>query len=363
VMSSLIVGRVKRAVILGALHAPYISAVLLILPFCASSRAADDLQAQEQAAFDAAVARVAPSVVQIETVGGLEKVEGAFWGAGPTTGLIVDPNGYILSSIFNFVHQPASILVRLPDASRRPARRVATDHARMLVLLKIDVKEPLPVCEIAPRDAMRVGQWVIALGRAFEGNQPNRAVGVLSALNRIRSRAIQTDAAVSPNNYGGPLVDIHGRVLGVLVPLSPQSADELAGSEWYDSGIGFAVPMEDIRRVLPRLKNGEDLHPGLAGIGLKGSNVYTAPPIVAVVPPKSPAAVAGLRAGDRIIEIDGRPIARAAEVQIALGRHYAGEKVRIVTLRGKDRIEREITLVEKIEGGAESGEGKGKSGK
>ena len=95
------------------------------------------------------------------------------------------------------------------------------------------------------------------------------SVGVLSATGRIWGKALQTDAAVSPNNYGGPLVDLRGRVLGVLVPLSPQSADEMAGYEWYDSGIGFAVPAEHVLSILPRLKQGRDLYTGLAGVSLR----------------------------------------------------------------------------------------------
>ena len=107
--------------------------------------------------FRAAVDRVAPSVVRIETVGGLERVSKVLFGTGPTTGLVVDPDGYIVSSAFNFVNKPASILVRLPDGTRKPAKLVATDHNRMLVLLKIDADKPLPVPEIAPakRDARR----------------------------------------------------------------------------------------------------------------------------------------------------------------------------------------------------------------
>ena len=76
-------------------------------------------------------------------------------------------------------------------------------------------------------------------------HKPNISVGIVSAVNRIWGKAIQTDAKISPTNYGGPLVDIAGRVLGVLVPLSPMATDELAGVEWYDSGIGFAVPLDD----------------------------------------------------------------------------------------------------------------------
>ena len=201
----------------------------------------------------------------------MEKVGEVLFGAGPTTGLVVERDGYIISSAFNFATKPTSILVRLPGGDRKPAKLVATDHSRMLVLLKIDVDKPLPVCEIAPRREMRVGQWTIAVGRTFETEQPNMAVGILSAVDRIWGKAIQTDAAVSPNNYGGPLLDVHGRVMGILVPLSPEAAGAVAGMEWYDSGIGFAIPLEHVEQVLPRLKKGEDLYPGLAGVSLKGA--------------------------------------------------------------------------------------------
>jgi serine protease Do len=312
------------------------------------SPAAADADAEEQAALDAAVDRVAPSVVRIETVAGLEKVEDVLFGAGLTTGLVVDPQGYIISSAFVFAHKPSAILIQLQSGQRRPARLVATDHSRMLVLLKIDVEKPLAVCEMAPRSVLRVGQWAIAVGRTFENRRPNMAVGILSALSRISGKAIQTDAAVSPSSYGGPLLDIRGRVIGVLVPLSPQSG-EVAGLEWYDSGIGFAVPMDHIQKMLPRLKSGEDLYPGLAGINLQGHSSPIGEPTVAACRPKSPAAVAGVKPGDRIIEIDGRAIARAADVMEELGRRYAGDKLRVTLMRDKQRVQCEITLAAKLE--------------
>jgi len=311
--------------------------------------AAGDADVQEQAAFDAAVNRVAPSVVQIETVGGREKVEGVLFGVGPTSGLAVDPRGYIISSAFNFINKPGSILVRLADGARKSAKLVATDHSRMLVLLKIDVDKPLPVCEIAPQREMRVGQWTVAVGRTFESDRPNMAVGILSAVDRIWGKALQTDAAVSPNNYGGPLVDIRGRVMGILVPLSPDAAGGVAGMEWYDSGIGFAIPMEHVRQVLPRLEKGEDLYPGLAGVNLKGPNLYTGPAVIVACHPKSPATAGGIKAGDQVVEIDGRPVTRAVEVKQAIGRRYAGDKMRLTVLRGKERLERRIELAEKLE--------------
>lgn len=315
----------------------------------ASLALADEADALEQAALIEAVDRVAPSVVRIETVGGLERVGQVLFGTGPTTGLVVEPSGYIITSAFNFVNKPASILVRLSDGTRKPAKLVATDHSRMLVLLKIDTEKPLPVGDIAPEGEMRVGQWAIAVGRAFDAERASMAVGILSALDRVWGKAIQTDAAISPNNYGGPLVDIHGRILGVLVPLSPESAEEVAGIEWYDSGIGFAIPMAQIQRVLPRLMKGENLDPGVVGISLKGPNLYTGQPIIAACRPKSPATAGGLRAGDQIVEIDGRAVTRAAEVRQEIGRCYAGDKMRLTVLRDRQRSQHEVELAAKLD--------------
>ena len=212
---------------------------------------------------------------------------------GPTTGLIVSADGYIISSAFNFVARPSSILVGLADGTRTPAKLVATDHQRMLVLLKIHVEEKLPVPEAAPEGEIQVGQWAIALGKTLD-EVPSVSVGIVSALGRIWGKAIQTDAKISPVNWGGALVDIEGRVLGILVPLSPQTSGEVAGVEWYDSGIGFAVPLVDVYATLDRLKEGHDLLPGLMGITMKGQDIYEGQPTIDRVRYASPAQQAGI---------------------------------------------------------------------
>jgi len=309
----------------------------------------DDLETLEQRAFQGAVDRVAPSVVRIETLGGQGRLGNGLLGTGPTTGLVIDADGYVVSSAVNFVDRPASILVQLPDGGHKPAELVATDHSRMVVLLKIETDQPLPVPEIVPEAEMRVGQWAIAVGRTFERNRPNLSVGIVSALGRVWGKAIQTDAAVSPNNYGGPLVDVHGRVLGVLVPLSPEAATEVAGVEWYDSGIGFAVPACHVQRMLPRLKQGEDLYPGVIGISFRAANLSTSEPVIAARHPNSPAREAGLEAGDHIVEVGERKIVRASQVKEELSRRYAGETVHLVVLRDGQRIERELELAAKLE--------------
>ena len=324
-----------------------IVAVLLAILSTSTTQAQtsdDSLAAQEQAAIRAAVDRVAASVVQIRTIGGLDTIDGSLRADGPTSGLIISPDGYILSSAFNFVEEPASILVTFASGRQAPATLLATDHSRMLVLLKVQEAVDLPVAEVAPAGELRVGQWAIAVGRTFRADRPNVAVGIVSALNRMFGKALQTDAAVSTANYGGPLVDIHGRVMGILVPMAPQSTSEVAGVEWYDSGIGFAVPLDAIEDAIERMKRGEDQHAGTLGIGLGGASPHESPAKLVAVRPDSPAGRAGLGKDDRIIEIDGRAIKTQTHLRFALGPRYGGEEVRVVALRGDERIERSIKL-------------------
>ena len=307
-----------------------------------------DLHELEDIAMKAAAKRVAASVVRIETFGGLERVGKLLVGTGPTSGTIVSKDGYIVSSAFNFVQKPTSILVTLPSGKRVAAEITARDHARMLVLLKVATDEDLPVPEAVARKEMVVGQWSLAVGRAFDRENVNLSVGVLSATNRIWGKAVQTDAKVSPSNYGGPLVDIRGRVLGVLVPLSPNATGEVAGAEWYDSGIGFAVPLDEILTQLDRMKMGEDLKSGILGISLKRGDMYALPAVVAACPANSPAAKAGLKPGDEVVEVDGAKIASQSQLKHALGRRYAGDPVSIVVLRGDERLSKTVELVDQL---------------
>src|SRR6478672_11584239 len=135
--------------------------------------AQDNLQDQEERAIRAAVDVVAPAVLKIETIGGLERVGRVLVSTGPTTGLAVSEDGYIISSAFNFVQQPSSILVTLPSGKRAAAQIVARDHSRMLVLLKVNASETLTVAKPAPKDETTVGQWAIAVGRTYDQPEPN----------------------------------------------------------------------------------------------------------------------------------------------------------------------------------------------
>ena len=308
-----------------------------------SMAATEELPFEEEAAIRAAVERVAPSVVRIETAGVSETVLAsaaeAIPASGPSTGIVVEEGGWVLATSFAVPRDAVEAIVVLPDATvpggqRRVARVVGRDLSRGLVLLRVDGAGLTPVPEWVPRAELAVGQWTIAVGRAWDLAVPSVAVGILSATNRSWGRSVQTDASISPANYGGPLIDISGRVIGILAPLPADTAGMNLGTELYDSGIGFAVPLADMLRVLPRLKNGETLSPGVLGIGYSARDPFTGEARIATCRPGSPAAKAGLRAGDLIVAADGRPVTRIAELRHVLAPLYAGDTLTITVERG-----------------------------
>lgn len=313
-----------------------------------------DLNEDYETVTREAVAKAAPSVVQIVTQGGTDLIvtdaKGpAFRKAlGPTTGLILSADGYIISSAFNFINEPKTILIEVPGRKEKfLAKKVATDKSRMLTLLKIEAKD-LPVLEAVPKKELAVGQLSLALGRTLDvdqNNPPSVSVGIISALNRVWGRCLQTDAHTSPTNYGGPLIDVRGRVQGIIIPASPRGTDETAGFEWYDSGIGFAVPMHDVLAVLPKLKEGKDLKRGLLGVQMP-ADIYGSEPVVNGVSPNSAAAKAGLQKGDVLTEVEGQPVVSMAQVLHILGPKYEGDTIALKYRRGgKETVIKALELV------------------
>jgi S1-C subfamily serine protease/predicted esterase len=327
----------------------------LVAPLPASADEGKDVNAANERAMKAAAAAVAPMVVKIETAGGLEVVgggkkagpagpptPGVARGTGPTTGLVVDADGFVITSSFNFANKPTDIFVTVPGRpTRLVAKVVATDQTRMLTLLKVDA-HGLPVPIAYPKATVQVGQWALALGRTLDPNTDHPAsisAGIISATNRLWGKGLQTDAKVSPANYGGPLVALDGRVFGVLVPAAPRAEGEAAGFEWYDSGIGFAIPLEDVFAKLPQLKTGANLRRGLLGITPQSPDVYTAQPVIGAIQPDSAAERAGVKVGDTILVIDGKQVPNFSAVQHILGPKYEGDVVKLKVRRGEKEIE------------------------
>ena len=147
-------------------------------------------------------------------------------------------------------------------------------------------------------------------------------------------------------NYGGPLASIDGRVFGVLIPASSRGEGETAGIDGYDSGIGFAVPLEDIFAVLTKLKEGKDLRRGLLGITPQGADVYNSAPVIGAIQPDSAASRAGIQVGDKLVSINDKATPNYSAVQHILGPKYENDKVTVTVSRGgKDQEFKDITLL------------------
>jgi serine protease Do len=155
---------------------------------------------------------------------------------------------------------------------------------------------------------------------------------------------VQTDANLSPANYGGPLLDLDGRVVGICVPLSPQGDNDATGAEWYDSGIGFAVPLAGLETVITAMKEGQTLRAGFLGVQTEPQGDPPSGAIVKEIVPDSPAAKADLKSGDRLVSIEGVEIIDPAHLSSVIRRYLAGEQVTVVIERGGEQITVEIEL-------------------
>ncbi len=296
-----------------------------------------------------AVRQVSPCVVRFETVGGLEKVDGRIANTGPSTGVVVSPEGLVISAAINFAHQPAAIFARLPNGEKVSAEIICRDTSRNLVLLRVKASQSLTIPATVARHQLRVGQTAIAVGRVYDDALPNISTGIISATNRIWGKAIQTDAKISPANFGGPLLDLQGRVIGILTPLAPDEESVFAGADWYDSGIGFAVPLAEVLARLPTMREIPEIRAGRLGLNFKGTDIYADSATIAYCSFNSPAANAGLRPGDTIVAVNQEPIESQSQLKHALGPLYENDIVTVDVVRAGEQLNFRIQLAGEIE--------------
>ena len=303
-------------------------------------------QAMAKAVRNAAKS-VLPSVVSIEIIGTAQAPAGEVEQDAPTSGVVIDTEGYVLASSIVVRRPAASILVVLPDGSRHAANVVARDYHRDLVLLKIETTKELSAIEFPSELDLQIGKTTVAVGRFGNTASPIVSRGVLSGTERLDGVALQTDARVSPAFYGGPLIDLYGNVMGILIPAVAGGADA-DPTGWYDSGIAFAIPSDVILAKVPRLKSGTDIRRGLIGIASKTKDPYDDGAKIAAVRKRSPAELSGIKAGDEVIEIDGRKVKRHQDIKQALGRFDAGETIRIKVRREGKEVDISTELAETI---------------
>jgi len=300
------------------------------------------------AAVRKAISAVAPGVVRIRIVGAATG-DDLTVNSKVTTGIVISKSGDVLTSVLGFSGSSAGILVEDAAGNRSAAKVVATDHVHKLVLLKCEtLAAGLP--QFASDRWPAVGAWSIAVGKLYPGAQPSSSAGIISATQRVHGLAIQTDAKISPVNYGGPLVSLNGEVLGILVPLSPgDSGTEIsAGVEWYDSGIGFAIPGVDALAIAERLRSGNDLFHGVMGVGFATRNPLATNFPVRAVHPGSPADISGLQKGDQIVAADGVRMDRLGIFESVVKKSYAGTTLSLSLKRGDTLLERNVVLTDKL---------------
>ncbi|HEU0121316.1 MAG TPA: trypsin-like peptidase domain-containing protein [Bryobacteraceae bacterium] len=306
-------------------------------------------------------AEVSPAVVEISASG-----YGPLNDGGPTkvsvvgrrrtagSGVIVDPEGYILTNA-HVVANTQRVRVSITEKDKPhgaawvDAKVIGQDEETDLALLKIE-RQGLPALEFGNSDKLRQGQMVVALGNPM-GLANSMTMGVLSSAQRqLREEDpmtyLQTDAPINPGNSGGPLVDLDGKLIGINTFILTQSG----GSE----GLGFAIPSNMAFGVYNQLKaNGrvlrgeigavmQNMTPGIAaGLGLQ----QTWGAIVTDVTEKGAAHAAGLRVRDVVTSLDGKPIENATQFAMGIFRHRAGEFVDLGVVRdGKDMQIRSAVL-------------------
>lgn len=324
---------------------------------------AGDLASDEKTTIDL-FKRLSPSVVYITTL--TQRVN--VWTRNVTeipqgtgSGFLWDNAGHVVTN-FHVVRGASGARVTLNDHSTYDAELVGTAPNQDLAVLRIkapaDKLRPMPL--VGKSADLQVGQRVFAIGNPF-GLDQTLTTGIISALGRtIESvagtpidNAIQTDAAINPGNSGGPLIDSSGRLIGVNTAIySPSGAS---------AGIGFAVPVDTVNRIVPQLvRNGQVERPNLGAVfdeRLNGSitrQMGVSGVLVLGVEDNSPAAAAGLRPtqrsggriipGDVIEQIDGKAVASVNELNAQLERHNPGDKVTLHVLREGEGLDVPVTL-------------------
>ena len=260
------------------------------------------------------------------------------------TGLIITSDGFVVTTLTNIGGQERGLKVELADGRVVPARRLGEDRRRDLVLLKIEAGE-LTAPTAASKAELRVGQWVLAVGRTLPVAKPTVGKGILSGVGRLAGLAVQTDADISPVNFGGPLVDLHGRVVGMIAAADLSGGGVMAGApdRFSDSGIGFAVPLEDILAELPALASGKHIEAPFLGIRFNMTRLDRGATVTEVLEGTA-AKASGLAAGDIINEFENHVIESPFQLLYEIGSRRVGDKVVFRVLRDGKPIELHATL-------------------
>ncbi len=254
------------------------------------------------------------------------------------TGFVISPDGYIVTND-HVVQSVDKITVKLDDGTELPAEIVGRDPKTDVALIKVDPKEPLFALPLGDSEVVRPGEWVVAIGNPF-GLEHTVTAGIVSAKHRDIDQGayddyIQTDAAINPGNSGGPLLNLSGEVIGINTAINPRA-----------NTIGFAVPINMAKDILPQLRATGSVTRGWLGVVIQGVTPELADELelpetkgalVSKVIPGGPADEAGLRKMDVIREFDGKPVDDYDDLPRIVAATPVDKKVPVVVVRDGKR--------------------------
>jgi S1-C subfamily serine protease len=283
------------------------------------------------------LAKVEPGVVSIHAV-----VPG---GSSAGTGIVLTPDGQVLTN-YHVVRGSSSVAVTLfNQTSGRPATVKGYDQSNDVALLQITGASGVPTVQLGDSNSLAVGDDVVAVGNALDlAGGPTVTQGIVSAKGRTidpsePANLIQTDAAINPGNSGGPLVNGAGQVVGINTLVIPK-----ANSSEAAQNLGFAIPIDTVKPLLPELVAGRTIVPAYLGVGVVTLTAQIAQQfglsakqgaIIQDLPPDGPAALAGLQQFDVITTIGGEKVASDADLVRIVHTHKPGEQVSVSYIRGR----------------------------
>ncbi|NIP87142.1 MAG: Do family serine endopeptidase [Planctomycetales bacterium] len=268
---------------------------------------------------------------------------------GQGSGFLISQDGYILTNA-HVVDGASQLTVRLADGREMDARTIGTDQQSDVAVVKVEASG-LPVLAMGDSDQLAVGQWVLAVGSPF-GLPGTVTAGIVSAQGRSGvgiadyENFIQTDAAINPGNSGGPLLNLKGEAIGINTAIFSRTG--------AFNGIGFAIPINMARDICDQLIKNGSVTRGWLGISIQELTAELADSfgvpadvtgvLIGDVLPDSPAAKAGLKAGDVIVDMDKQPVRKPGAFRNRVASLAPGSTVRIAVMRDGTRREFEVTL-------------------
>ncbi len=266
------------------------------------------------------------------------------------SGFIIDKDGYILTNN-HVIENAGMVMVKLASEKEYEAKVVGRDPRTDLALIKVSARGDLPVVRLGDSDALQVGDYVLAIGNPFGLGQTVTA-GIVSAKGRVIGQGpyddfIQTDAAINPGNSGGPLFNTKGEVVGINAAIFSQSGGNI--------GIGFAVPVNMAKGLLPQLKAKGRVSRGWLGVSIGPVTDEAAKELkltdkkgalVMEVVEKSPADRAGLQQGDVVVGFDGKDVVGAQDLPRLVGNTPIGKEVSLRVIREGRPMDIKVTIRE-----------------